>query len=121
MRSILIVEDNLLTVSLIKDICVYSGFKVLVAQTCTEAKRILKNKKNFFTVIFMDMNLPDGIGFDLAIEIKKMKRYKRVLMILLTGESFIDSQYSKIQTVFSCIMQKPIDVSQVITFLTHIK
>lgn len=68
--QILLVEDNKsITKALIYNI-EQNKYKVLSAETVAEAKVLLKSNK--IDLIILDITLPDGNGFDLYKEIKKV-------------------------------------------------
>lgn len=70
MEKILVVEDN---ISISKGMEYYlkkEGFQVELAQSATEAKKSIMN--DIYDLIILDVGLPDGDGFEIAKEIRKI-------------------------------------------------
>lgn len=68
MPKILVVEDDL---ALSAGLCFEldtSGYLTVAAYNCQKARQLLKN--DHFVLAILDVNLPDGNGFDLCNEIK---------------------------------------------------
>lgn len=68
MAKILVVEDDL---SLSAGLCFTlddSGYLTVAAYTCQKARQFLKAGQ--FGLVILDVNLPDGSGFDLCREVK---------------------------------------------------
>lgn len=70
MSKILVVEDDL---ALSAGLCFEldtSGFLTSAAYNCQKARQLLQNEH--FDLVVLDVNLPDGNGFDLCRELKKI-------------------------------------------------
>ncbi|MEG0963642.1 MAG: response regulator transcription factor [Lachnospiraceae bacterium] len=78
MSRILLVEDDTMIASGITYALEMEGYKVCIAYTITEAKDYIE--KNQFNLAILDMQLPDGIGFDLSGKLKS----SRTSIIFLT-------------------------------------
>lgn len=68
MAKILVVEDDL---SLSAGLCFSldgDGYLTVAAYTCQKARQLLKSEQ--FNLAILDVNLPDGNGFDLCRELK---------------------------------------------------
>ncbi len=68
--QILLVEDNKSITKALTYNLEQNKYKVLSAETVAEAKELLKTEK--IDLIILDITLPDGNGFDLYKEIKKV-------------------------------------------------
>ena len=69
MKKILVVEDDL---ALSTGLCFEldtEGYLSMAAFNCQKARQLLKNGD--IDLVLLDVNLPDGNGFDLCREIKK--------------------------------------------------
>ena len=69
MAKILVVEDDL---ALSAGLCFEldtSGYLTVAAYNCQKAKQLLKT--DYFDLAILDVNLPDGNGFDLCREVKQ--------------------------------------------------
>ena len=69
--QILLVEDNKSITKALTYNLEQNKYKVLSAETVAEAKELLKTEK--IDLIILDITLPDGNGFDLYKEIKKVE------------------------------------------------
>lgn len=71
MPEILVVEDDL---ALSTGLCFEldeGGYLTVAAYNCQKARRLLKS--TCFDLVLLDVNLPDGSGFDLCREIKESR------------------------------------------------
>ena len=71
MPEILVVEDDL---ALSTGLCFEldeGGCLTVAAYNCQKARRLLKSTR--FDLVLLDVNLPDGSGFDLCREIKESR------------------------------------------------
>lgn len=81
MTKILVVEDDL---SLNTGLCFEldaSGYLTVAAYNCQKARQLLK--VDHFELVIMDVNLPDGNGFELCREIKES--FNELPVIFLTA------------------------------------
>lgn len=83
MKKILIVEDDITFNKLLFYCLADSGYNVMSSHTIREAKDLIDS--NQFDLIILDINLPDGNGFDLCQEIKKCWN---TTIIFLTANDF---------------------------------
>ena len=70
-QKILVLEDDL---ALSAGLCFEldsAGYLTVAAYTCQKARQLLKG--DYFDLALLDVNLPDGNGFDLCREIKVQK------------------------------------------------
>ena len=80
MTNILIVEDDVYLAEGIEFALEDDDFKFVHCKTIKDSKKKIDN--NIFDLIILDINLPDGNGFDFCKEIRKMSK---VPIILLTA------------------------------------
>jgi two-component system alkaline phosphatase synthesis response regulator PhoP len=80
-NSILLLEDEVNVGSTLKDRLNIEGFEVSWAQNLGEAKAFLE--KQAFVLALLDVNLPDGSGFDIGKIIRA--RFGRTAIIFLTA------------------------------------
>lgn len=81
MKKILVVEDDL---TLSTGLCFEldtEGYLSMAAFNCQKTRQLLKNSE--LDLVLLDVNLPDGNGFDLCREIKTM--YPELPVIFLTA------------------------------------
>ncbi len=82
MSPVLLVEDSPVTQSIVKaalkDVC------ELHVADCVAAAMIAVENQNF-DLILLDINLPDGDGFDVYARIRSIERYKLTPILFLTA------------------------------------
>ncbi len=71
MIDILLVEDDLSLGQTMSERLSREGYKVSTASTVEAARTLFAS--NNFNLVVLDVGLPDGNGFDLAIELKKIR------------------------------------------------
>lgn len=69
MKQILIVEDDTTLNKMLSNILLAEGYKVTSAYTVTEAQRYFQSFA--YDLSILDINLPDGSGYEVCKEIKK--------------------------------------------------
>jgi two-component system alkaline phosphatase synthesis response regulator PhoP len=80
-NSILLLEDEVNVGSTLKDRLVLEGFEVVWAQNLKEARAFLE--KSAFTLALLDVNVPDGSGFDIGKFIRA--QFARTAIVFLTA------------------------------------
>ena len=121
MLDILIVEDNELNAILLKEICLSLGLSVSISFSYKQAKKMIQSRAgNLFHIILMDLCLPDGNGIALAKEIKKIKGYKDIPFVLLSGASLSLNDID-LKKFFVANVSKPIEVSALKNLLLKLK
>ncbi len=115
-KTILIVEDNLVSQQVMSSILSASNLNILKAENGQEALDILEESTKI-DLIFMDMNMPIMDGFEATKKIRQNSKYKKVPIIAVTGLGF---NYEVEQMIFAgvdaCII-KPSRVGQLYTAL----
>lgn len=81
MKKIMIVEDNIVLNKTLAYNLLLEGYEVISAYTCFMARNCLKN---ICHLVLLDVNLPDGNGFELCAEIRK--RNPETYIIFLTAK-----------------------------------
>lgn len=70
MKKILIIEDDQDLAAITKDMLMAYGYHVEIVNTCEDAYEIINIDK--FHLLLLDINLPDGTGFSLCKELRKV-------------------------------------------------
>ena len=78
--KLLLVEDEIALIRGISFALKKEGFEIETADTISSAKKLIDSKK--FDLILLDINLPDGLGFDLC---EKVRTYSNIPIIFLTA------------------------------------
>lgn len=82
-KKILIVEDSFLAAFALSNILKDFSFKVDIAEDGAEARKKVRN--NNYDMVFLDKDLPDVSGLDLLPDIRRISRYDKLPIILLSG------------------------------------
>ena len=79
MKNILVVEDDALLNKTLSYSLETSGFSVASAPTAADARQLFE--KNEYDLFVLDINLPDGSGFDLCREIKELQESAAIIFL----------------------------------------
>ncbi|MCF2144285.1 MAG: response regulator [Candidatus Heimdallarchaeota archaeon] len=112
MKTILLVEDDLLTNELFKRILTERGYKVLKAIDGKDALKLFDQAEEKPEIIIVDYRLPAELnGLDLSKEL--IKRNPRLKILMITGDPRVD----KLQTtkIGIKLKTKPISKEELIT------
>ncbi len=90
--KILVVEDNLLVSSAVKDILQEDGFDAVCAESAKEAKAALSKEQ--FNLVVLDMMLPDANGRDLIPGWQK--DFPEMMIVMMTA-------HGDVQTAVECL------------------
>ena len=92
--KILLLEDNSTDADLIKRelLSFVPGCTVDIVTTLKSAKELIFRKKQY-TVVLLDMNLPDGNGLDLLLEIRQKDLKSAVIILTGSGDEEGKTQF----------------------------
>ncbi len=104
---ILVVEDNVINVMVVKKFLQRWGVKITRAADGLEALELLK--KQSFELILMDIHMPNMDGYTAAKAIRKMKGnyYKKVPIVALTASALTDDRQKVFDSGMNDIVVKP--------------
>ena len=102
--SILIVDDDKIILDSLCEFMTLEGYTAIGAGTFTEAVTDLK--RQVFSLVITDVNMPDGDGFELLSLIKK--NYPQAVAIVITGYGTIESAVEAIKMGAYDYLTKPI-------------
>jgi len=86
---LLVVDDQLRNLQVVKALLSRDGFEVMTAQDAQTALQMLTSR--IPELILLDVNMPDMNGFDLCLEIKANPASQNIPIIFLSGDSHHDS------------------------------
>ena len=120
MPKILLVEDNLLNLTVEANLLKSFGYEPKKAKNGFEALEILNKVK--IDLILLDMELPKMNGLELLQKIKLNPETRSVKVVAVTGHSDSDSREKFLKAGCHAVVAKPINFgdfgSQVEKFLT---
>ena len=85
MYNILIADDNLQIVSILKEYCKKNNFNVTLAHDGEETLEKIRNNK--FDIVLLDIMMPKKNGFDVCKEVRTFSNVP-IIMITARGEDF---------------------------------
>lgn len=83
-RKILIIEDDKDLAGITRDMLKSYGYEVAMVESCEKAFEILTNEQ--FHLLLVDINLPDGTGFEVYRELRRVSRVPVIFASARTGE-----------------------------------
>ncbi len=121
-KKILIVEDNEINMEIIKGILERTNAKIVCAWSAEEALEIIENQgKDFFDIIFMDIQLPGMDGYSAARNIRCLPREEAmtVPILAMTANAFSQDVEKAFHAGMNAHIAKPIDVDELFQKLYH--
>jgi len=114
--SILVIDDDHFYAVLLKHVLSYYGAQVCIASSCDEAVKIFTIKP--FSLVFLDIGLPDGNGLQLIKIIKIMQPNARI--VTMTSHNSKDlERYARDQRVVYHLL-KPFSTKEIRSIYEHI-
>lgn len=104
---ILVVEDNLLNLQLVRDILEYRGHDIEVATTVQEARARLRSARP--DLVLLDIQLPGGGGELLLREIRASAALADLPVIAVTSQAMEGDRERLLAAGFDAYLSKPID------------
>jgi two-component system, NtrC family, sensor kinase len=111
--QILIVDDSLTVRMDLQDAFQSIGFGTTIAETLAEAREALARQA--FSLVVLDVLLPDGDGVDLLREIRSTAAASNTRVILLSTEAEVRDRVRGFKTGADEYVGKPYDIGNVLT------
>ncbi len=107
MKKILIVDDAMINREMIKDI--FEGeFEPIEAENGAQAIEVLQQEGENITIVFLDLVMPEKDGLDVLKYMRSVDLIERIPVIMITGESTIESDVKTYEYGAADIIYKPI-------------
>lgn len=117
MPGILVAEDNELNAQILMEVLAEKGFQVIVALNGREAvKRFADSSLGEFSIILMDLMMPEMDGYEAAQEIRALDRpdAATVKIFACTANSFKEDRDRAMASGMNDFITKPVDVNKLI-------
>jgi len=88
-ENILVLDDELIIRKTLQEFLSRKRYRVRVASTMSEAMGLLADSNHGFDLLFLDVNLPDGVGTDVLEAIQAEENPP--IAIMITGQGTIES------------------------------
>ncbi|HCY76024.1 MAG TPA: hypothetical protein DHV28_08890 [Ignavibacteriales bacterium] len=102
--NILIVDDDIPTVNLIKEAVEQAGFNAIAEHQSSKVMGMIDNLSLDLAII--DLDMPVVNGFDLIKMIKSNKNFSKLPIIIYTGKESYQDDLKKIDGLFSDLLKK---------------
>jgi K+-sensing histidine kinase KdpD len=112
-ESILIVDDDLDFLGVIKRILETRGFEVETAPSASKA--ISRMKERFFNAAILDISLPDADGTELLSKLLDIN--EDIIAIMLTGHSSVRNAVQSLNRGAFAYLEKPLDPENLLSVI----
>lgn len=109
-KNILIIDDDIDFAMIMNDVLTNYGYKVETVPSCEDAYRILTTKT--FHLILLDINLPDGTGFDICKELRKVSQ---IPIIFASARSNVDDKTNGLDIGGDDYLEKPYSFKELLS------
>ena len=111
---ILYIEDEKDLVTLVQLIFTRQGYQIVGARTIAQAKDLIEREK--IDLFFVDLNLPDGTGWDLMDFLNQHEKYAQTPKIIMSAQ--VTDQKRQVESEsekrYAAIVSKPFQVNVLI-------
>lgn len=115
---ILVVDDIVDVREMLTMFLTQAGFQVISAESAYEALQAASERS--FDLIISDVGMPNMNGFELARGLRRLRRYKTVPMIAVTGYSEYEDGERALQSGFTAQLVKPVDPSKLMALIEEL-
>lgn len=109
-ERILIIDDNLTNLKLLKVVITLEGYDVRTAMDASAAEKVLIAFQPH--LILMDLQLPGMDGFELTRKLKQDPRYQNILIVAVTAYAMKGDEEKALAAGCDGYIAKPIDTQQ---------
>lgn len=106
-KMILIADDDLTNLTILKSVISKAGYSVLTADNGTDALRIARTQAP--DVIILDIMMPDMDGTEVAATLKKNPRTWAIPIIILSSLVSTQEERSNVKKDFVSYLSKPLN------------
>jgi len=114
-ESILVVDDDLDFLSIIRRILEKKGYSVKTVPSAGEAVALLKEQ--FYNAAILDISLPDADGTELLAHVMEMR--PDIVAIMLTGHSSVHNAVQSLNRGAFAFLEKPVDPENLLSVISR--
>lgn len=107
-KTILIVDDSIITAKALSLYLKQQGLNVLLASTGMDALQVLKENQHI-NLVLMDVMMPDMGGYQAIEIIRKQEKYKNLPIFVLTAREMKGDEENAKKVGADLYIQKPVD------------
>ena len=116
-KSILVLEDDILTQKLMENRLEQWGCKSYITDNGLFGLQLLENHK--IDLLLLDMHLPVMDGFEIVQRIRKNERFKKLPIILLSGDAYTEQQEDFEELGINDFILKPYNSTELLEKIYH--
>lgn len=115
--TVLVVEDNLLNLKLMRLLLSHSGYQVLEAADAARARAVVA--EHFPDLILMDLQLPGCDGLELTRELRSRPGLQRTPVIAVTGCAMASDRLEAIRAGCNDFVTKPFNNKELLNLVAQ--
>ncbi|XOF34816.1 MAG: response regulator [Candidatus Electrothrix sp. YB6] len=108
--KILLIDDDILVLSILRHILEYEKYRVLNAENGKDGLRLAEEE--IPDLILLDINLPDIIGFEVCRKLTSQERTRKIPIIFLTATGAEENEYRGFEEGAVDFLRKPVNRAQ---------
>jgi two-component system, OmpR family, alkaline phosphatase synthesis response regulator PhoP len=109
-EKILLIEDNLDLIEIMRVFLTYRGYRVLFAQNGSKA--IETARSEFPDLVITDVMLEEMDGVQIALQLRKDPKTCHIPILALTAKTFSENECEILSKVFDDLLKKPANLHQ---------
>ncbi|MBA2115462.1 diguanylate cyclase [Bremerella alba] len=111
---VLVVDDDRLIRTLIREFLSREGYEVVTAESCREALEVLEEEKHQFKFLVTDWELPDGSGIDLIRHVRHVVSSHYMYIVMATSHGNRENLTRALNAGADDFLAKPIDRGELV-------
>lgn len=112
--QVLVVDDDRLIRTLIREFLTREGYEVVTAENCREALEVLEEEKHEFKFLVTDWELPDGSGIDLIRHVRHVVSSHYMYIVMATSHGNRENLTQALNAGADDFLAKPIDRGELV-------
>jgi len=112
--QVLVVDDDRLIRTLIREFLTREGYEVVTVENCREALEVLEEEKHEFKFLVTDWELPDGSGIDLIRHVRHVVSSHYMYIVMATSHGNRENLTQALNAGADDFLAKPIDRGELV-------
>ncbi|MEW4561163.1 diguanylate cyclase [Bremerella sp. JC770] len=112
--QVLVVDDDRLIRTLIREFLTREGYEVVTVENCREALEVLEEEKHEFKFLVTDWELPDGSGIDLIRHVRHVVSTHYMYIVMATSHGNRENLTQALNAGADDFLAKPIDRGELV-------